>query len=182
MNPKGASQLGNAAGETGRVIDQPVRICFVCSGNICRSPTAEVVLRALAVSAGRSLEIDSAGTGNWHVGQDMDARSRRTMERAGYAVPRHSAKQFTAADFDTRDLVVALDSGHLSALRRLADETDDPVSARARIVSLRSFDPTAGPDLDVPDPYYGGPDGFVDVLAQIERAAAGLLERLDRPD
>ncbi|MGN6606857.1 MAG: low molecular weight protein-tyrosine-phosphatase [Jatrophihabitans sp.] len=156
-----------------------MRICFVCSGNICRSPTAEVVLTALVEAEGLDVEIDSAGTGGWHAGEDMDDRSRRTLEGAGYTPARHTAKQFTPADFAARDLVVALDLGHLRELRRLADRTADPAASRAKLVLLRSFDPTADPnDLDVPDPYYGGPDGFTEVLAQVERAADGLLASL----
>ena len=160
-----------------------LRVCFVCSGNICRSPTAEVVLTSLAEQAGLADEIvvDSAGTGSWHAGDDMDARSRATLHAAGYAPAPHLAKQFTPADFDERDLVVALDSGHRDILWWLAAETADPAAAREKIVLLRSFDAQAGEDgadLDVPDPYYGGRGGFGEVLAQVERACAGLLAEL----
>ena len=162
----------------------PVRICFVCSGNICRSPTAEVVLTRLAAEAGLSqlVEVDSAGTGGWHAGDDMDDRSRRTMIEAGYEVPAHVAKQFEAADFATRDVVVALDSGHRDALRWLADDTPDPAAARAKIVLLRSFDPKLADDEppDVGDPYYGGRGGFTDVLDQVERSCAALLTAIER--
>jgi protein-tyrosine phosphatase len=160
----------------------PVRICFVCSGNICRSPTAEVVLRRLAADAGREalIEVDSAGTGSWHAGDDMDARSRATLEDAGYPVPRHVARQFSPADFAERDLVVALDGGHRDVLWWLAAETDDPDAARAKIVMLRDFDPelTPGDDPDVGDPYYGGRGGFLEVLEQVERSCAGLLSAI----
>ncbi len=156
------------------------RVCFVCSGNICRSPTAEVVLRRLAEDAGwgERLVLDSAGMGDWHAGHDMDARSRATLDAAGYSCSRHTAKQFTSADFATRDVVVALDRGHRDALWWLAAETSDVAGARAKIVLLRSFDATAGDDLDVPDPYFGGNTGFADVLAQLERGCAGLLTHL----
>jgi low molecular weight protein-tyrosine phosphatase len=167
------ARLGRqAAGQNGRV-----RVCFVCSGNICRSPTAEVVFAALLRDAGvDDVTVDSAGTGDWHVGDDMDRRARATLVEHGYDHPRHEAKQFTPADFDSRDLVVALDAGHVRYLRELASAADDPDDARAKIVLLRSFDPDADPaDLDVPDPYYGGAEGFVEVLQQIERAGAGLL-------
>jgi protein-tyrosine phosphatase len=158
-----------------------VRICFVCSGNICRSPTAEAVFAAMAERAGLDVEVDSAGTGGWHAGDDMDRRSRATLEAAGYAFARHCAKQFTAEDFADRDLIVALDKGHRDVLWWLAAETDDPEAARAKVVLLRSFDPSAPPhDQDVPDPYYGGRAGFTDVLAQIERACAGLVDALAR--
>lgn len=153
-------------------------MCFVCSGNICRSPTAEVVLRALAAERDVDVIVDSAGTGGWHAGEDMDPRSRATLVRAGYEPGGHEARKFTAADFAERDLVVALDAGHARALRHLADDADDPQRARESVVLLRSFDPTAGDDLDVGDPYYGGPDGFTEVLEQVERACAGLLDSL----
>jgi protein-tyrosine phosphatase len=162
------------------VPNRPVRICFVCSGNICRSPTAEVVLRRLTDEAGVTdqVEIDSAGTGSWHAGDDMDRRSRSTLEDAGYIPAVHSAKQFVPADFAQRDLVLALDAGHHNVLWWLAAETPDPAAARAKIVMLRSFDLSLskGDDLDVPDPYYGRSGGFTEVLAQIERACAGLLD------
>jgi low molecular weight protein-tyrosine phosphatase len=159
-----------------------VRVCFVCSGNICRSPTAEVVFGALLRDAGLDdVIVDSAGTGDWHVGDDMDHRARATLVAHGYEHPRHEAKQFTPADFASRDLVVALDAGHVRHLHELASSADEPDEARAKIVLLRSFDPDADPaDLDVPDPYYGGPDGFVEVLQQIESAGAGLLTSLSQ--
>lgn len=160
----------------------PVRICFVCSGNICRSPTAEIVLRHLAESRGLAdeVQIDSAGTGSWHAGDDMDARSRATLADASYTPARHVAKQFVPDDFARRDVVVALDAGHHNVLWWLAAETRDPAAARAKIVMLRSFDPTVEPgsDLDVPDPYYGRSGGFTEVLAQVERACAGLLDAI----
>jgi protein-tyrosine phosphatase len=169
---------------TERVLEPPVRVCFVCSGNICRSPTAEVLLTALARDAGLDnlITVDSAGTGSWHAGDDMDPRSRATMTAAGYAVPGHVAKQFGPADFAERDLVVALDHGHLDELWELAGQTDDPAAARAKIVLLRSFDPELEPgeDPDVADPYYGGRTGFRTVLEQIARSCAALLTAIER--
>jgi low molecular weight protein-tyrosine phosphatase len=157
-----------------------VRVCFVCSGNICRSPTAEAVFAAMLRDAGvDDVTVDSAGLGDWHVGDDMDRRARATLVGHGYEHPRHAAKQFTAADFADRDLVVALDRGHVRRLQLLAGDAEDPDAARAKIVLLRSYDPAADPaDLDVADPYYGGSDGFVEVLHQVERACAGLLVAL----
>lgn len=153
-------------------------MCFVCSGNICRSPTAETVLVSMLRAAGISgVQVDSAGTGDWHAGDDMDRRARATLVAHGYHPRRHTAKQFTAADFAGRDLVVALDRGHESRLTQLAGLADDPGEAREKIVLLRSYDPSAD-DLDVPDPYYDGPDGFIEVLGQIERACAGLRDSL----
>jgi protein-tyrosine phosphatase len=159
-----------------------VRVCFVCSGNICRSPTAEVVLNRLADEEGVAdlVHADSAGTGSWHAGDDMDERSRRTMEHAGYEVPRHVARQFEPADFASYELVVALDSGHRDVLWWLAAETGDAEQARGKIVMLRSYDPqrSGDDDLDVADPYYGGRGGFTEVLEQVERSCGGLLAEL----
>jgi protein-tyrosine phosphatase len=155
-----------------------VRVCFVCSGNICRSPTAEAVLVSMLRAAGvEHVEVDSAGTGDWHAGDDMDRRARATLIAHGYNYPLHEAKQFRADDFATRDLVVALDRGHERLLAALSDKAGDPDAARDKIVLLRSFDPAAlaVDDLDVPDPYYDGADGFIDVLRQIERACKGLM-------
>lgn len=120
---------------------------------------------------------DSAGIGDWHVGEDMDRRSRATLTAAGYAVDGHSAAQFSVGLFEDRDVIVALDAGHLADLRRLAAAAEDPVGARAKLVLLGDFDAARPPgeDASVPDPYYGGDRGFRDVLAQIERSCAGLL-------
>jgi protein-tyrosine phosphatase len=153
---------------------RPYRVCFVCSGNICRSPTAEVVARQLVTAAGLAgqIEVDSAGTGVWHVGHDADARAIAALRRRGYPIRRHAAKQFRASDFADRDLVVALDSGHLRELRRLAPTAED--AAKVRL--LRSFDPAADPaDLDVPDPYYARATEFERVLELVEVSCHGLL-------
>jgi protein-tyrosine phosphatase len=168
---------------TERVLEPPVRVCFVCSGNICRSPTAEVVLTALARDAGLSdlVAVDSAGTGDWHAGDDMDPRSRATLGGGGYDPPRHVAKQFGPDDFAARDVVVALDRGHLDELWELAAAAGDQSAARAKIVLLRSFDPDLQPgeDPDVGDPYYGGRTGFRTVLEQVERSCRALLAAIE---
>jgi protein-tyrosine phosphatase len=160
---------------------QTFRVCFVCSGNICRSPTAEIVLRSMLAEAGiADVVVDSAGTGDWHAGDDMDARSRRTLTAQGYQPGLHTARQFQVADFAERELVVAIDQGHLSKLSQLALLADDPDAALASLVLLRSYDSAAVAlgELDVPDPYYGGAEGFELVLRQVERAGAGLLAAL----
>ncbi|MFI9386221.1 low molecular weight protein-tyrosine-phosphatase [Kutzneria sp. NPDC052558] len=142
-------------------------VSFICTGNICRSPMAELVFREHLREAGLAdvVEVNSAGTGPWHVGEPADERARATLRRHGYPT------DHVAAQVDNRhlgaDLLVALDSGHARALRRIAD---DP----ARVRLLRSFDPDAD-GVDVPDPYYGGPEGFDEVLAMIEAASPGLL-------
>ncbi|MFB9617794.1 low molecular weight protein-tyrosine-phosphatase [Kutzneria kofuensis] len=143
-------------------------VSFICSGNICRSPMAELVFREHLREAGLAdiVEVNSAGTGPWHVGEPADERARRTLARHGYPT------DHVAAQVDNRhlgaDLLVAMDSGHARTLRRIAD---DPTRVRL----LRSFDPDAGEDVDVPDPYYGEPAGFEEVLAMIEAASPGLM-------
>jgi protein-tyrosine phosphatase len=148
------------------------RVCFVCTGNICRSPMAEIVFRARVAEAGLDglVEVDSAGTGGWHEGDGADPRTVAVLEDNGYATG-HTARQFQPSWFSRLDLVVALDSGHLRALRRLAPTEQDAQKVRL----LRSYDPAAGDDLDVPDPYYGGAEGFEECLEMVEAASAGLL-------
>ncbi|MFM9368982.1 low molecular weight protein-tyrosine-phosphatase [Streptomyces sp. Da 82-17] len=152
-------------------MNDPFRVCFVCTGNICRSPMAESVFRARIEEAGLSglVEVDSAGTGGWHVGDAADPRTVSVLLAAGYESA-HAARQFSADWFARLDLVIALDSGHLRDLRRLAPTPD----AAAKVRLLRSYDPAAV-DLDVPDPYYGGTDGFDECLELVEAASPGLL-------
>ncbi|MFN0252086.1 MAG: low molecular weight protein-tyrosine-phosphatase [Kofleriaceae bacterium] len=147
-----------------------MRICFVCLGNICRSPTAEGVMRVLVEKAGLAerVVLDSAGTGAYHVGEAPDPRTREAAKRRGYALE-HRAWQFTANDFARFDLVLAMDAQNLRHLRGLA-------RGRGHDVRLfRSFDPSAGDGAEVPDPWYGGEDGFREVLDQCERACEGLV-------
>ncbi len=148
------------------------RICFVCTGNICRSPMAESVFRARVAEAGLDglVEVDSAGTDGWHEGEDADPRTVAVLEAHGYDSD-HTARRFRAAWFARLDLVIALDSGHFRTLRRLASTAQD--AAKVRL--LRSYDPAAGDDLDVPDPYYGGIDGFEECLEMVEAASSVLL-------
>ncbi|CAM5468544.1 low molecular weight protein-tyrosine-phosphatase [Streptomyces coeruleorubidus] len=148
------------------------RVCFVCTGNICRSPMAEIVFRARVAEAGLDglVEVDSAGTGGWHEGDGADPRTVAVLAENGYATA-HTARQFQPSWFSRLDLVVALDAGHLRALRRLAPTEQDAQKVRL----LRSYDPAAGDDLDVPDPYYGGAEGFAECLEMVEAASAGLL-------
>jgi protein-tyrosine phosphatase len=155
----------------------PYRVCFVCTGNVCRSHMAEVVFRALVDRAGlgEAIEVDSAGTGDWHVGDGADPRAVRALADAGYDGRLHRARRFDPGWFAERDLVVALDGGHLRALRRLRDAA----GASTEIRLLRSFDPTAGKDLEVADPYFGDRFGFVQALAQVERACEGLLAHVE---
>lgn len=151
------------------------RVCFVCTGNICRSPMAESVFRARVAEAGLDglVEVDSAGTGGWHEGDPADPRTVSVLEEHGYGGG-HTARQFQPPWFTRLDLVIALDSGHFKALRRLAPSPED--AAKVRL--LRSYDPAAGDDLDVPDPYYGGRDGFEECLKMVEAASTGLLSEV----
>ncbi len=152
------------------------RICMVCLGNICRSPMAAAVLRHKLAAAGLGDEVvvESAGTGDWHVGQGADKRARATLVAAGYD-DGHRARQFVGRLFDDYDLVVAMDANNLRDLRRIAPAAE--IGDRVRM--LRSYDPSATEDdLDVPDPYYGADDGFQLVLAQVERACDGLVAEL----
>ncbi|CAL9511009.1 putative low molecular weight protein-tyrosine-phosphatase [Streptomyces sp. enrichment culture] len=148
------------------------RVCFVCTGNICRSPMAESVFRARVAEAGLDglVEVDSAGTGGWHEGDGADPRTVAVLRENGYGTD-HTARQFDPSWFARLDLVIALDTGHLRALRRLAPTERDADKVRL----LRSYDPAAGDDLDVPDPYYGAADGFDECLEMVEAASTGLL-------
>jgi protein-tyrosine phosphatase len=152
-----------------------VRVCFVCLGNICRSPTAEAVMRHLVKRAGLTAQIAiaSAGTGDWHVGHARDRRSQAVGEARGIPLS-GTARQFLPDDFDDFDHVLAMDRANRDELLKLARNGSD----RAKVALLRSFDPSAPPDAEVPDPYYGGAGGFDEVFDICERACRGLLDRL----
>jgi protein-tyrosine phosphatase len=157
-------------------------VTTVCSGNICRSPIAEYVLRAALEDAGlgHAVVVDSAGIGGWHVGDPADRRARQVLRAHGYDGEPHRAQQITRgwyAEADGPDLLLAMDTTHYDDLVRLAPPG-------VEVVMMRAFDPAladvAHPsdDLDVPDPYYGSYDGFEDVLAMIEAATPGAVERI----
>lgn len=163
-------------GESCYVGDGATRVSFVCSGNICRSPTAEVVMRHLVHEAGLdgAITVESHGTGGWHVGEDMDRRTAQELRRRGYDPSGHRAQQLRADDFARFDVVVALDEGHMEDLRAMAPTAQD----RAKVVLLGACGTAHVDDPGVPDPYYGGPSGFSDVLDRVEDGCRGLLERL----
>jgi protein-tyrosine phosphatase len=155
-----------------------VRVCFVCLGNICRSPTAEAVMRHRVAEAGLgdAIEIESAGTGSWHVGDPPDARAAAEAHARGIAME-GVARQFRARDFDRFDLVLAMDHENAAHLRAIAPDGE----AAAKVRLLREFDPASdGGDLAVPDPYYGGADGFTTVFALVDAACLGLIDHLRR--
>jgi protein-tyrosine phosphatase len=148
-------------------------VCFVCSGNICRSPIAALVFGAVLEREGLAdqVRVTSAGIGPWHVGDPADRRARRVLAAHGYPTE-HVAAQVDE-DHLSADLLVAMDDGHEAALRDLLKHQGDGDS---RLRMLRSFDPSAADDLDVPDPYYGDYPGFVEVLEMAEAAMPGLVE------
>ena len=150
-----------------------MRVLFVCLGNICRSPTAEGVLRQKLRAAGLAerIEVASAGTGNWHVGKPPDARSQRAARHRGYDLSAQRAQQVTATDFSRYDLILAMDQSNLRDLKAL-----QPVGASAVLdLFLRRYE---GVKDEVPDPYYDGDHGFEEVLDLVEQACDLLLVEL----
>ncbi|MBH9578234.1 low molecular weight protein-tyrosine-phosphatase [Inhella proteolytica] len=149
------------------------RVLFICMGNICRSPTAEGVFRAQVQAAGlaQHIEIDSAGTHDYHVGAPPDARSQEHARQRGYELGGLRARQLVAADFERFDLLLAMDEDNLARAARLATPAQ-----RARLQLFMRYAPGLG--TAVPDPYYGGPEGFEQVLDLVEAAGAGLLKAL----
>jgi protein-tyrosine phosphatase len=143
-----------------------VKLLLVCTGNICRSPTAQGVLKRLAQETGIPLHVDSAGTHDYHVGEAPDERAQRHAARRGYDLSALRARRIVLEDFETFDLILAMDRGHLRVLERLC-----PTEHRAK---LRLF---AG-QREVPDPYYGGPEEFERVLDLVEAAARDLLAEI----
>jgi protein-tyrosine phosphatase len=158
----------------------PYRIAVVCLGNICRSPMADVVLNDRIASAGLAdrVQVVSAGTGGWHVGGPMDRRAAALLTTHGYDASRHVAQQFGPDWFGEVDLVLAMDAANRSDIVAQAPVGEGPA---AQVRMFRDFDPRASDDdRDVPDPYYGGDDGFEDVLAMVERTSDALVAALAR--
>lgn len=158
----------------------PYRVSVVCLGNICRSPMAEKVLTADLERAGTSdlVRVDSSGTGDWHVGGGMDPRAASTLRVHGYLTD-HTARQFESSDLADRDLILVMDLDNFDDLRRVVDERGEEFGFDiSRLRLFRSFAPGVGPNPEVPDPYYGGDDGFTAVLNMVEAAAKGLTNEL----
>lgn len=155
-----------------------VKVLFCCMGNICRSPTAEAVFRHYVEKAGLSgsIQIDSAGTHDYHIGDAPDARTQRAAQQRGYDMSNLRGRQVDAGDFSRFDYVLAMDEANLSILQRLR-----PRESQSHLGLFLEF---AGSHIEreVPDPYYGGAEGFERVLDMVEDAAAGLLRhiRLDK--
>jgi len=156
---------------------RPYRICIVCLGNICRSPMAERVLAGELDRAGLSgkVTVESAGTGDWHLGEAMDSRARAELTRRGYDGSGHKARQIEPHWLARYDLLLAMDMENLANLRRMAGNEADLAN---RIQLIRSFDPAAPAGAEVPDPYYGSPDDYVEVFELVEAAAKGLAAQL----
>jgi protein-tyrosine phosphatase len=155
----------------------PTRLLFVCLGNIIRSPLAEGIFRHLVSAEGLNgkYEVDSAGTSEWHVGESPDARMRRTAAAHGVEVTGR-ARQFQQDDFERYDWIVAMDTQNRADLLAQAASPEQ----RSKIRLLREFDPRGGPDAGVPDPYYGGAEGFEHTYQIVERSLRGLLDAMER--
>ena len=146
------------------------------SRHLVGRPGRDEAIAEAASRAGMSVEVDSAGTGAYHVGEPPDRRMRAAASRAGLEIDGR-ARQFQPDDFDRFDLIVVMDRSNLRDV--VARAPDDRAAEKVRL--FRTFDPQADPaDLDVPDPYYGGDDGFRDVVAMVRRAAAGLIDEIER--
>jgi protein-tyrosine phosphatase len=152
------------------------KVLFVCMGNICRSPTAEGVFRDKVKQAGLSAEIDidSAGTHDYHIGKPPDARAQETARRHGYDLSELRGRQVNPSDFEKFDYILAMDQDNLAILLK-----NCPAHLQHKVNRLLAFSPRYL-DLDVPDPYYGGRDGFETVLDMVEDAAEGLIEAIKR--
>lgn len=156
--------------------DKVISVLFVCLGNICRSPTADGIFRGLVARAGldEHILVDSAGTGAWHAGNPPDSRSQAAAAERGYDLSRLRARQVTEDDFHRFDLILAMDQANYNELMNL-----QPVNGKARLDMFLSCAPELGV-REVPDPYYGGDDGFEHVLDLVEAAGEKLLDSLRR--
>ena len=154
-------------------------LLFVCLGNICRSPLAEGIFLHLATARGvrDRFDVDSCGIGHWHAGEQPDGRALAVAKRNGVKLPSLARQVDPKQDGDRFDLLLAMDQSNHHALLKLG-------APKEKVRLMRSFDPTLndtkGEDLDVPDPYYGGADGFDRVFAMLERACEGLLDDITK--
>lgn len=155
----------------------PFRIAFVCLGNICRSPMAHVVLERRLTDAGLAdhVTVTSAGTGGWHTGEPMDQRAAAILAGRGYDPSRHIARRFSTDWYADNDLLLAMDASNHADMAELAPD----VGSLRKLRMFRDFDPEAKEhDLEVPDPWFGGEEGFHEVLAMVERTSEALVEHL----
>lgn len=156
--------------------DTPLKICFVCLGNICRSPTAEGIFQHLVDE--RSLnpyfEIDSAGTSAYHIGESANSKSRQIAQQRGISLD-SKARKFVREDLSYFDLILAMDNKNLADIQRM----DADCAHDQKVMRLREFDPNPG-DKEVPDPYYGGIKGFENVFDVVKRSCENLLDELEK--
>lgn len=159
--------------------DRPLRIEITCLGNICRSPMAHVVLEQRLADAGLAddVQVTSSGTGGWHEGEPMDPRAATALGAAGYDASRHRARTFTTDTYAEVDLMLAMDARNHADMSDLAPTVTDA----DRVRMFRSFDPDAAPgDDEVEDPWYGGAEGFQQVLAMVERTSDAIVAAVPR--
>ena len=156
-------------------MNSTVKVCFVCLGNICRSPLAQGVFEALVKEEGLQdrIIISSAGVSAWHVGNPPDGRMQQTARDHGILL-NSQARQFQGSDFEQMDLVLAMDHSNLSALKQMSTEPE----LQDKLFLFRSFDPQHNNDLEVPDPYYGGDKGFETVYQIVDRTCPKVLAHL----
>lgn len=143
---------------------------MVCMGNICRSPIAEHVLKTKANQLGLPVEVESSGTGGWHVGNTADHRAEAVLRENGYSF-NHRAQQFDTTWFDRFDLILVMDNDNFAKVSGMATQN----AQREKVKLLRAFDPNSEADAEVPDPYYGGDEDFAETLRQVEKAVDGLI-------
>jgi protein-tyrosine phosphatase len=157
-------------------LSKVTKLCFVCTGNIIRSPLAENIFRHLVAQAGLDgkYQVESAGTSTFHIGEPPDSRMRRVAASHGFRYT-GKARQFTLRDFDENDVIIAMDASNRTTLLRIAWTPEQ----QAKVHLLRAFDPQAEPNNSVPDPYYGGIEGFEEVYQIVERSCRGLLQALE---
>ena len=156
--------------------EDPLKICFVCLGNICRSPTAEGIFQHLVQQRGLEayFEVDSAGTSAYHIGEPANSKSRQVANK--YGVELHSrARRFKPSDIEYYDLILAMDRENLTNVQRL----DSNGQQAGKITMMRAFDPNSGDDEEVPDPYFGGMKGFETVFEVLHRSCEHLLDQLE---
>lgn len=153
-----------------------MRLLFVCTGNICRSPTAEIVVRDKAQAAGLArIDVDSVGIGGYHVGEPPDRRAQIAAKERGYDLSALRARQLRRDDFTRADLVLGMDRGHMREMRRMCPRDSTP-----RLRAFMAFAREVGDE--VPDPYYGAAEGFTTMMDLIEAGADGLIAAIRRGD
>ena len=156
-------------------MNKTLNVCFVCHGNICRSPLAQGVMESLVKQEGleKTIIVSSSGVSAWHVGEPPDDRMQDTAQKHGVLLDSR-ARHFQATDYQKLDLILAMDHSNLSTLKALRPTSEN----QDKLFLFRSFDPKNNGNMEVPDPYYGGEDGFDTVLDLIEDGAEGLLSRV----